>query len=151
MRSPPVCASWILPRHRLDCVNRWCKRGQKGQYFQAEYVILNRCGGKKMLMNKECRGTESSVLATRAQIPCIHHILLSRRGNGCGVSAMVVFRGNVLSGRRANRQHPGCRGLSNPKRWQHSSHFSSQGRAQPRCWDIRAIGEQCLVQLLPAW
>lgn len=62
-----VCQLDPTQTHTRDCVNRWCKRGQKGQYFQTEYVISNRCGGKEMVMNKERRAAEKGVRAARSR------------------------------------------------------------------------------------
>lgn len=62
-----VCQLDPTQTHTRDCVNRWCKRGQKGQYFQTEYVISNRCGGKKMVMNKARHAAEKGVRAARSR------------------------------------------------------------------------------------
>lgn len=73
--------------HTHDCVNRWCKRGQKGQYFQTEYVISNRCGGKKMVMNKERCAAEKGVQAARSRgTHGCYPALLNRRGEMAATS-----------------------------------------------------------------
>lgn len=68
--------------HTRDCVNRWCKRGQKGQYFQTEYAISNRCGGKGMVMKEEWRAAGRASVQQRGGegTHCSCHALLNRRG-----------------------------------------------------------------------
>lgn len=88
MRSPPACASWILPRHthtHTIVSTDGVKGDKKGQYFQTEYVISNRCGGKKMVMNKERCAAEKGAQAARSgaaggETRCCYRALLNRRG-----------------------------------------------------------------------
>lgn len=84
VRASCVCQLDTTQTRTRDCVNRWCKKGQKGQYFQTEYVISNRCGSKEMVMNKECRAAGRVFCAARSRggegTHCSYRALLNRRG-----------------------------------------------------------------------